>query len=481
MGGEYPFVQFGGVDLRADPQDAGPIRAIDLLDVDLDRPGRVRSRDGYNAITGSAASDQYTAVIPYTGTDGTQRILATAYSGATGTQVYNYSTGAALANAAITGIGSYALFGTTANKRLYFVGGTAGGPINRLENSTFTAPAGMPASARFLAVTPWDNRLVAAYTSVVDRVEFSDVNAAETWSGNTIDLTPGDGEQISGMVAWRDKLFVFKNTKFFVFFSTTDNGAGVPVFNYTTVANVTGMLLGGVCGAGPDGVYYQGKDYRIYRTTGGVPVEVSAPVSAWLQGTSATITTSPGSTNAGAPAGAVFIASTITSFKNYVYFTGASPFWSSSGPTVVYDTQTGNWMIWNLDASCINGSGPELLFGHRTSKKLMKMAATATTDNGTAIAAKWRSGFWPPVGSVRAVDGRGRLRGMSVDGWGTVNLKMAVDDGSLGSAATLALGVAPAYARAFDWRGTFGRNFSYELSSANIGPWFVESARAYAP
>ncbi len=462
--------EFGGIDLQADPQDAGLVRAIDLLDVDLNRPGRLRSRDGYVAQTATASSDAATAVIVYTGTDGTVRVVETSYTGASGTRTYNYSTGAVIANTAVTGVASYALFGTPAARRLYF---TTGGTINRLENDTFTVPGGsQPATARFLAVTPWDNRLVAAGTDagVYDTLEFSDEGDAETFSGNTLDLTPGDGSPINGMVAWSDKLFVFKGNKFFVFYSTTDDGAGNPIFNYEAVLNVPGTIADFAVGTGPDGVYYQGLDSHIYRTVGGRPEDVSGPINAWLEGTSATVTTSPGFTDSGVPAGASFRCSSIWSHRGYVYFAGSSPSAGSTGPTVVFDTVRGNWMIWDLKASCGFGSNV-VLFGHRTTKKIMRMSPTAITDNGTAIAAKWRSGGWSPA----EPGGEAVVREWLVDGWGTVNFQVAVSDASsLGSSAALTLGTAPAFAQSRDRRASRGRNFSFQVSSGNSAPWFVE-------
>lgn len=60
-------------------------------------------------------------------------------------------------------------------------------------------------------------------------------------ANNYVDLTPGDGEPIMGMIAWRGYLFVFKQSKFFRFSSTTTDSTGNPVFNYDTVDTGIGM------------------------------------------------------------------------------------------------------------------------------------------------------------------------------------------------------------------------------------------------
>jgi hypothetical protein len=56
----YALQTFGGLDLRADPEETN--RAVDLLNVDLDRDGRVRSRDGYSKLTAAAGATRYDTV-----------------------------------------------------------------------------------------------------------------------------------------------------------------------------------------------------------------------------------------------------------------------------------------------------------------------------------------------------------------------------------------------------------------------------------
>jgi hypothetical protein len=175
---------------------------------------------------------------------------------------------------------SVAEFGTGTTSYLYLAQGYGASVFRATLAPTFSTPAGMP-NAQFLAVQPSDNRLVAAYTSAdpASRVKFSDPGDAETWGANNyVDLTPNDGEVITGMVAWRDQLFVFKQNQFFVFYGNSTDGSGNPVFNYRTVDTGVGAVNGrfSTCVAAPDGVYFMSAR-GVYRTTGGSPPEGERP------------------------------------------------------------------------------------------------------------------------------------------------------------------------------------------------------------
>jgi hypothetical protein len=50
-----------------------------------------------------------------------------------------------------------------------------------------------------------------------------------------VDLTPNDGEVITEWRVGAATLFVFKQTKFFVFYGNSTDGSGNPVFNYRSV------------------------------------------------------------------------------------------------------------------------------------------------------------------------------------------------------------------------------------------------------
>jgi hypothetical protein len=59
------LASFGGLNLRDDPQQVGLSGAIDLKNVDFDRPGQVRSRDGTATFTAALAASAYDSLYPY--------------------------------------------------------------------------------------------------------------------------------------------------------------------------------------------------------------------------------------------------------------------------------------------------------------------------------------------------------------------------------------------------------------------------------
>src|SRR5262249_12658681 len=128
-------------------------------------------------------------------------------------------------------------FGTGTSAYAYVATDPATNPLYRWDGSAWTNPAiGYP--GQFLAVTPGDNRVVLAdgLRGNQSRVRFSDPGAPETFGANNyVDLTPNDGEAIAGVATWQNYVVVAKQTKFFVFYGTSSDSTGQPVFNYRTV------------------------------------------------------------------------------------------------------------------------------------------------------------------------------------------------------------------------------------------------------
>jgi len=313
-GFEQHIVEPAGLDLASDPLDSECLYA---MNVTFRHPGRVGPRNGYEsrgtsispadgnvfcfeegattyAIYRRSSTSWYATPLD-SGSDITYAIAASNAPPVTGATRVDTPTGSAMYLAA--GWETGALYG-----------------LRKFDGTTFTAPAGtaptippdpnlaqraaindvgtssttrMPA-AWHVATAPWDNSLVAAATDGgLSRIEFSVPGKPEVWQVNSYeDFSPGDGEPILGMAAWRDKVFVFKQTKFRVYYTTTYNSDGLPEYQSTTYYNQPGVVFGGtvdtdamvgkVCAAA-DGVYYISDD-GVYRTTGREPIKVSGQI-----------------------------------------------------------------------------------------------------------------------------------------------------------------------------------------------------------
>ena len=95
---------------------------------------------------------------------------------------------------------------------------------------------GAPGTASHLAAAPdgryiceWRNRLWIVHAANPNRLQCSDLGTATVWNtdgftnaahGITLDVAPGDKDQITGLYATKERLFVFKRRKIYVIRST---------------------------------------------------------------------------------------------------------------------------------------------------------------------------------------------------------------------------------------------------------------------
>lgn len=443
-----PFTvdRFGGLNIYEDPQEVGAAAAVDLLNVDVDQRGRVRSRDGSVALTSAAANNQ-TTMAYYKDSGGVEYILA---NDTTTLRPYALSNGAAgSTQAALTNSNNaFARFGDTSNTRLY----VAGGGLFRLTSTTWATVGGLPVAPSLLAVTPNDNRLVMS-TIVDSRVWFSDVSTPETVAAdNFVDLWPGDGESIAAMSRWRDYLFVFKSTKFAVFTGTSVDADGGAIFNYRAVDTGRGVVAPGQAVAGQEGVYFVDAG-GIFLTTGDTPRYISRAVEPWLRAGSF------GSLPA-------ISLSTVTlayhDRRLYVVYPNGT-----SSVTLVYDPALDAWLVWQAGMTAV-ASVPAssqyrgLYFGEFTSKKVAKVDATVSTDQGAAVSWSYTSGAYDLSGENRvAVTLESAL-------WGTgaATLKVANDHASFDTGSAVTLGTSPAVAQGWQQIDREGVYWQHKLSGA---------------
>jgi hypothetical protein len=305
--------RFDGLDLKSDITELGFRGASDVLNLDFSAPGKPRRRPGterfsqrfadttsqspYGTIFYQAALNRFFSI--YTNNTGTDsiRFLRLDQNGWVLQESGDWGDNPGTANLAGA---RFISFGTDVDSYLFVAGAGAGATNNVILYDQDAADFDLTGSqfggavpdGHFLAVTPWDNRLVSAggaeTYSTVHRVRFSTEGDPFIWGNPAgsaddyyVDLHPGDGEEIREVLTWGDYMFVFKQTKFFVFYGVDVGAAGTPVFNYRTV-NGQGIPLDwdgqapAACVA-QDGVYFVNKE-GVWRTTGGPPEKISTAV-----------------------------------------------------------------------------------------------------------------------------------------------------------------------------------------------------------
>lgn len=378
-----------------------------------------------------------------------------------------------------------------AGSSLTFIVNPTNTPIT-WNGSAFATPAftGVtPTGATDVTVTPWDNRAVfAAPSANRSRVYFSDPGVPTTiQTDNYIDLDPGDGEQIGHVAAWRDFVFVFKDRKTYVFYATSTDSTGSPVFEYRTISRTLGAPRGGSITQSAvtvhrAGVFFVGSDYQIYRTTGGEPELVSAPISDIFRA---------GDRVSGGvfayPVSGIY-AQTIGCDDRFVYV-GTN---ITSGLGLMFDTQIGTWTSCDFVAQgsrfssrpAVAGGTATLIFTRPGSSSInyfihtVNNADTVTQDFGTTnISARYRLG-WNDFGQPGVEK---ELRDTVVHGFGSVGVSWLRDYAAAGTSSSLTLGSYSGFlpALAHTRRAEQGALFSLDLANTSGAFFDVHRVEAF--
>lgn len=445
----------GGLNLRDQPDVVDPAQAIDILNVTLTEKGALKLRDGFDNHTSSELTNRGWTVYPFYKSDGTNQLLVGCDTRleaiATGGTVVASATGLTTSTrpwrfVRFGGPSLEAAFAGNGQNSCYRWNGaawTTGVGLATVNGST-GANYNMP-KAGLLAVMPNTNRLVAAgFEGTADGpaaagvgavtnpsyVYFSDQGAPTTWQttsnppttyNNSLQFTPGDGERITAMVSWREFVFVFKESKFFVIYGESTAANGGPVFNYRTVDAGVGCVGANAVCVGRDGVYFLDRT-GVYRTAGGPPEQVSdlidpfftGRISAYYQG--------------GVFNHAQAALASLCWHEEKLYASVPVGAGTANSRVLVFDPRYGWWSLYDIPAAGLcswkpGGGQPALFFSYASgSKHIGKHSSAYTTDDGTAIDARWQSGWFdfgdPDVKALRELKlwGSGGLYvGMAVD------------------------------------------------------------------
>jgi hypothetical protein len=302
------FPTFGGLRLDLALDEAGADNAIYLRDVDWDgSTGKLRSRDGFQKLKAADASGPYKGLFAHSST----RLLATKRVGSEVKIVAVDREGAEKVEAAWTSTAAKSCFtryGIPSASYTYGRAAASGHKVVRFDGTNFTEPTAkvgaeagkeMPRGAIMLTWPDAGNVLVTANTAAEggpnklassnSHVWFSMPASAEEYETTAyVQLSPGDGEEIVAGAVFGGQVFLFKETKFFVFSVPGTDEEGKPIygsaFREVTLGEGSRMKRASaealaetsdqLATATADGVYFCTTD-GIYWTTGGQPTKIS--------------------------------------------------------------------------------------------------------------------------------------------------------------------------------------------------------------
>lgn len=487
-----PFTQFGGLILNRPLDDIGADDACDLLDVDWDGSlSMLRSRPGAAAFSPEDAASSYDILF------GHSLIRLLARRGSTLHALNAEGKEVAGKTAAVNEKHlSFAKLGTPSASYTYIA--DQENTIKRYDGSDFTSPtakvgdvaAGAMPKGRFLAVWPdGGNRLVVAGTTAAggpngaissgSHVWFSMPGNGEEYEGTAfVQLNPGDGEEIVGCVAFGGMIFVFKETRCFIFFGVSADDDGKPVFNFRSVELGTRLRAPGAKRAenviaGTDSVYFV-ADHGVYATTGAEPSLLSddlAPL-ALSQPLRGPIVTTLGERRWVNAAG--------IAYSGEALYVGLE-----SGGVVdrvlKFDLRMQAWTIYSAALNCLvawyeqtNNRARIFFSGTGAGNRRVYFYTPATDVDASAadLDCRWQAGFY----ELEEADEKTFVHAKM---WGTgeVTLKIAEDYGELDKGRKFKLGVSPKVAQAQAQAGQTGTLFSHQFSGT--APWSVQRLDRY--
>lgn len=413
----FQFPGFGaGMNLRDGVDVVEPSQAIDALNVLFTTRGSVAQRSGYAKFTTAEGTNRYDSLSAFYKSDGTKQIVA----GAGNRLEVLSSIGGVAASTILPSANPHFFqrFGGPTGEHIYIANGVD--TVRRWDGSSFSTPtySGVTPNGKFLGLSSTDNRLAnARFTGSVagnnpSTVRFSMEGDPLTWTATHYeDLTPGDGEEITGIASWRDLVFVFKQSKFFVFYGQSVDDDGDPVFNYRPVDAGVGLVSPRALAVSEQGVYFLDRT-GLYFTAGGQPERVSDIIEPIFKGAPSVYYTG-GVLNFGSLSQATMIY-----HDERLWFSFPADVSSTNNRQLVFDPHERWWSLTDLPAGPMINFRPasveELVFGYASGTKHLGrwVEGTYTADDmatdgtgGVAISSRWQSGWFnydqPVVKTIR--------------------------------------------------------------------------------
>lgn len=232
----------GGLNLRADQFQLKDNESPEILNFDIDPRGGIRTRRGVVNLHDTPLGSAPLGFMKLTTISGTQQLLTVS-----GTTVF-YSTGSNWTTTGITVAGRSR--GQTFVDRIYIQDG-----VNAVKSWTGAAAATLgvayspdidaPTSGNMpkaKLIVAHNNHLFIANTlegatSFPNRVRFSHPGKAEAWRDiDYFDVTPDDGDQITGLLPFRDHLIIFKHRSVYALYGVDFNDFSLLPITHTTGA-----------------------------------------------------------------------------------------------------------------------------------------------------------------------------------------------------------------------------------------------------
>ena len=389
----------------------------------------------------AAAAAAYDSLTAYYKSDGTRQLI-----GGAGAVLTALDTSGVVVASVTTSTGphTFARFGSPSAEYIFAANGTDmlyHWDGSTWANSGYTDNTSTGLNGKVVAEYAKSNRVALGHFSGSavgndpSTIRFSNAGDPLTWDANDyVDLTPGDGEGIMAIVPWREYLFVFKETKYFVFYGESVASDGTVEFVYRPVNTGLGLVASGAVIAAKDAVYFL-THTGVYKTVGSEPVRVSNLIDGVFRSVAPTFYS-----------GSVVNQSNIDGakmgeFKERIWLSVPTAA-STNDRTFIFDTNYQWWTVYDFPMNAMapfsTGGDDDLYFALATgTNDIVRHRDSDTDDDGTDISSFWYGGWWDH-GKI----GIQKVREYWVSGFGDITVAMGTDFHTPNNASSVNLTLA---------------------------------------
>jgi len=383
----YNLSSFLGLNNKDDSTLIADGNAQDLLNVVVTNK-EINKRPGFTVLntTEISGSSGIYGLFPFYYSNGVSRKLIAVSD----TNLYEYIAG----SSSFSSINSGLTAGLRTNAETFhnlFITVNGTDNVQKYDGTTSAVLGGSPPVCKYIKLHK-NYLFMAGNASAPSRLYWCDLDTPETWNAlNFVDVTPNDGDLITGLDVSFDSLVITKEYNTYLLYGDTPTYVeGLTLWRIKKTNASTGSVNQGSLTITGQGLIYLSRNAGV-QVMGGTTTNTDLNFDA-LQ--TSMLSADIAQTISGINEARITQAEAVSWDNKYIL---SLPYGSSTtnNLNLVYDYYAGGWVIWDIPANCwciYRSSGVDnLYFGSCTDGFVYQITKNIYSDNGVAINAYYKT------------------------------------------------------------------------------------------